>query len=301
MARVSIGLPVYNGENYLRETIESLLGQTYEGLELVIADNASTDGTESICREFAATDPRVRYFRHDRNLGAAPNYNFTVEQSHGEYFMWNAHDDLRGDRFVEAALDMHKEHPTAASVISVTTRIDQHGKRIRRRRAPAGLLSDDIAERLHSTLIDRHPGVLIFGLMRREVLDATNRHGAFPGADRLLAVELALRGPFVEIPEDLFFMRDHPSRYVRMERGAEKDAWWDTARAAHFDAPALRRMRGYLAAIRNADMTSVERNRCLRALVRASGHNSVAIGRETARDFVLAGVARTRARFRRSS
>ena len=77
--RVTIGLPVYNGENYLAEAIDSILGQTFTDFELVISDNASTDRTEEICRKYADQNQRIRYFRHDRNRGASPNYNFTVE------------------------------------------------------------------------------------------------------------------------------------------------------------------------------------------------------------------------------
>ena len=75
--RLSIGLPVYNGENYLAAAIESLLGQTYGDFELIISDNASTDGTEDICRGYAAQDPRIRYCRQPQNIGGAPNHNYS--------------------------------------------------------------------------------------------------------------------------------------------------------------------------------------------------------------------------------
>ena len=90
---VSVGLPVYNGERYLREAVDSVLGQTYVNLELVISDNASTDATEAICREYAARDPRVRYHRAERNRGAVWNFNRAFELARGEFFMWQAFDD----------------------------------------------------------------------------------------------------------------------------------------------------------------------------------------------------------------
>ena len=70
--RLSIGLPVYNGENFLAESIESLLGQSYEDFELIISDNASTDGTEDICRSYAQQDSRIRYIRQPHNIGLRP-------------------------------------------------------------------------------------------------------------------------------------------------------------------------------------------------------------------------------------
>ena len=92
--RLSIGLPVYNGENYLAESIEALLGQSYQDFELIISDNASTDGTDGISRRYAKQDSRVRYIRHQRNIGLAPNHNFVFRQSRGEFFKWAASDDL---------------------------------------------------------------------------------------------------------------------------------------------------------------------------------------------------------------
>src|SRR5262249_18791456 len=84
--RVSIGLPVYNGAEFLEEAIESLLGQTFKDFELLISDNDSTDGTEEICRRYAARDPRIHYWRNTRNIGGMRNANLTLQLSRGEYF-----------------------------------------------------------------------------------------------------------------------------------------------------------------------------------------------------------------------
>ena len=72
LPRLSIGLPVYNGENYLAESLEALLGQTYEDFELIISDNASTDGTADICQRYGKQDSRIRYIRQPRNIGLNP-------------------------------------------------------------------------------------------------------------------------------------------------------------------------------------------------------------------------------------
>ena len=81
--RLSIGLPVYNGENYLAESLDALLGQSYEDFELIISDNASTDGTADICRRYAKQDSRIRYVRQPRNIGCAPNHNFVLAAGPG--------------------------------------------------------------------------------------------------------------------------------------------------------------------------------------------------------------------------
>ena len=78
---MSIGLAVYNGEKYLAEAIESLLAQTFRDFELIISDNASTDGTAEICERYAARDPRIRYSRNTTNIGGANNENLTFSMA----------------------------------------------------------------------------------------------------------------------------------------------------------------------------------------------------------------------------
>ena len=91
--RLTVGLPVYNGEKYLAESLEALLGQSYEDFELIISDNASTDGTADICRRYEKQDSRIRYVRQPRNIGLAPNHNFVLEQAREELFKWAYHDE----------------------------------------------------------------------------------------------------------------------------------------------------------------------------------------------------------------
>ena len=90
--RVLVGLPVYNGEAYLRQAIDSVLGQTFTDFQLFIADNASTDGTAAICQSYAARDRRVRYHRHAANIGAMQNWYYTFRSTPSEYFIGAAHD-----------------------------------------------------------------------------------------------------------------------------------------------------------------------------------------------------------------
>ena len=91
--KVSIGLPVWNGEKYLRLALQSILQQDYADFELIISDNASADGTPEICQEFAAKDKRIRYSRNQTNIGARGNYNRVFELARGEFFKWASHDD----------------------------------------------------------------------------------------------------------------------------------------------------------------------------------------------------------------
>ena len=91
--QVSIGMPVYNGESLIREALDSLLAQNFTDFELIISDNASTDGTEAICQEYTANDTRIRYVRQAENRGATANFQFVLDEAVGKYFMWAGDDD----------------------------------------------------------------------------------------------------------------------------------------------------------------------------------------------------------------
>src|SRR4030081_743097 len=91
MTKVAIGIPVYNGSNYLAAAIDSILAQSHGDFDLLISDNASTDGTEEICRAYAQKDRRIRYIRQQKNVGAATNYNMVVGMTDSPYFKWAAH------------------------------------------------------------------------------------------------------------------------------------------------------------------------------------------------------------------
>ena len=136
--RLSIGLPVYNGENYLAESLDALLGQSYEDFELIISDNASTDGTADICRRYGKQDSRIRYIRQPRNIGLAPNHNFVLEQARGELFKWASNDDLYARDLLKRCVEALDEYPQVVLAHSWTAMIDSSGAVTKAARVPAG-------------------------------------------------------------------------------------------------------------------------------------------------------------------
>jgi glycosyltransferase involved in cell wall biosynthesis len=100
--KVSIGMPVYNGEKTIEKAIKSLLAQTFKDFELIISDNGSDDKTQDICKRFALQDKRICYVRQSKNIGLYKNYNFLINIAKGKYFMWAADDDWRSPEFLEA-------------------------------------------------------------------------------------------------------------------------------------------------------------------------------------------------------
>jgi len=129
---VSIGLPVYNGENFIREAIESILAQTFGDFELIIADNASPDNTEYICRSYAAADPRVHYYRNKENLGGAYNHNKVFSLAQGKYFKWAAHDDKIAPQYLQQCVDVLEKYPSVVLAYPATMVINAQGKCIRK-------------------------------------------------------------------------------------------------------------------------------------------------------------------------
>src|SRR5436853_274761 len=109
--KVSIGLPVFNGETYLAGALNSFLSQDYEDFELIISDNASTDQTAAICKEHAAKDNRIRYYRNETNIGASPNYNRVFQLARGEFFKWGAHDDECHPTLLRRCLEIFRDGP----------------------------------------------------------------------------------------------------------------------------------------------------------------------------------------------
>ena len=128
MPRVSIGLPVYNGEKFIREAIDSIFSQTFEDFELIISDNGSTDRTQQICQAYAAQDLRIRYYRNKKNIGAARNYNLVFELASGEYFKWAAHDDLCAPEYLERCVEILDRDPDVVLCYPKTSIIDEHGE-----------------------------------------------------------------------------------------------------------------------------------------------------------------------------
>ena len=104
--RLSIGLPVFNGERYLAAAIGSVLDSSFSDWELIISDNASTDGTQALAQSFAQQDARIRYLRNATNIGALPNFNQVVHASRGEYFKWLAYDDLCGPDLLSRCVEV---------------------------------------------------------------------------------------------------------------------------------------------------------------------------------------------------
>jgi glycosyltransferase involved in cell wall biosynthesis len=276
--RVSIGLPVYNGENYVREAIGSILAQTYADLELVVGDNASSDDTEEIVRSYADGDSRVIYHRHPRNAGAAQNYNFVFRRARGELFKWAAHDDVLAATFVERCVAALDSTPGAVLAFTGTSIIDEGANRIEDHRYTAPWNGTSASERFTSLLLQPESYAFrcfpISGLIRASQLRRTSLIGGFQSADHLVLAELALLGDFSFVPDYLFMRRLHPEISLRANTSTAAIArWFDTANA-NAPIPRTQLLRGYVDAVRRSKLTPDEKLRCYRAIARWIGRRN---------------------------
>jgi len=265
--RLSIGLPVYNGEPFIEETLDSLLGQTYADFELIISDNCSTDGTEGICRSYAMRDPRVSYFRQPRNLGAAPNHNFVVQQSRGELFKWSSADDLCARDFLERCIEALDQRPDVVLAHCWTAVIDSAGSVTEAIEYPSDTAALRAPDRFRAMLECSRGSDDYGGVMRLSVLRRTPLLGSHHFADRTLFTELALRGRFHHIPEWLHFRRDHANAAYRLcPTVRQRCANLDPRRGNRLMHPSVRLYAeygwGFVASVNHVPMSPADRLEC---------------------------------------
>jgi glycosyltransferase involved in cell wall biosynthesis len=221
--RLSIGLPVYNAEKYLRRAVDSLLGQTFEDLELILSDNASEDATPDLCREYEARDPRVRYYQNGVNLGASKNFNRVFQAACGEYFMWAAHDDWCDQRFAEECIKALDHEHEAVLCYTYTNFVDEKGSVVEVFHDTGDFTNPDPGLRYLNILSHLNWCNCLYGVMRTSVVAQTpllQRNNA--SADNLFLADMALRGRFIQLEPALFyrtkphFVETQEQRYARI-------------------------------------------------------------------------------------
>lgn len=263
--RVTVGLPVFNGEAYLVEAIESVLGQTFTDFELIISDNGSTDGTAAICHAYAARDPRVRYVRSPRNRGAAWNYNRLVELAQGDYFRWLAADDALAPTLLEKSVFILDSYPRVVLAFTWTQDIDAAGRPLQVKRSTVGADAARPHARFRglANVVPWHNCEEVFGLMRTAILRQTVMIAPYTDSDRTLLAELGLYGPFYEIPQPLFLHRIHTASSVVVNRDERvRAAWFDPRLRGKLLLPNWRQLYELGRVIRHSPVDGLERFYC---------------------------------------
>ncbi|MFM7407924.1 MAG: glycosyltransferase family 2 protein [Cuspidothrix sp.] len=280
-SKLIIGLPVYNGEKFIQEALDSLLAQTFEDFELIISDNASTDNTEIICRNYAAKDKRIRYYRNETNIGCACNFNRVFELSNSEYFKWAAYDDLHAPDFVEKCMEVLEKDPTYILCHSHTYFIDELGKFLQNYDIKLNTDSLKTHQRFHD-LLTKHFCYQMYGVIRSSALKKIPPMGGYGNADGILVLRLGMVGRFYEIPEYLFFARSHSQQSLSMffpnylsftnnnpeysldmlPNFYDYAVWFDSTNKGKILLPHWRILREYLFSIHNSQLNWYEQLFC---------------------------------------
>lgn len=276
--RLSIGVPVYNGADYIAEAITSHLEQDFTDFELVVSDNCSDDGTPDIVNEFVKADARVSYSRNDTNVGGPANFNRLFRLTSGELFRWAAADDRIEPGYLAKVISMMDADRDIVIGHSDCLLIDPHSDPMLemaqgylggdgymeaiKLHAPAGddrFHSPHPHQRIDAVINNNHRNFYIFGIMRRDIMMQTRLHGAFYGGDRTLLVEMAMRGTFRKVPEPLFGSRSHGSNASRSGLNFD-ELKQHGAKDLSF---ASQVMKGYISGVRSAGVPKSEELKCL--------------------------------------
>lgn len=271
-SKVVIGMPVYNGEKHIGETIQSILEQSFDDFSLFISDNASTDSTESICRSFAQKDSRIEYFRQTKNLGMAPNFNYVFRPNGAVYFKWAAHDDILKPGYLERCVRLLDNDLSLAMAHAPTLRIDDASNELDIYK-DIGLEGGSISERFWKVLwtVNIYE---IYGVMRSAYVAKTKLAESYFGSERNILAEVLMQGAIKYLDEPLFARRDHDSSLTAMH--LESKAEQDFAKRQEVHATGVKmsglqtstiRFKKYFSSIQRFPMPISERVRCHQMLL----------------------------------
>ena len=264
---VSIGLPVYNGENYIREAIEAILNQSYQNLELIISDNASNDSTEAICRGYKDLDSRVRYHRFDKNYGATKNFNKTFELASGKYFKWASHDDTLDKDYIKVCIESLEGNSEIVLCQSYKVIIDDLGREQEK-------LEYDQIHFLSSKFVNyleflkrfkyhQDDADIVLGVFRTKALKRTDRIKNFHSSDLVLLAQTIFQGKVTIVDHYYYFRRFHKNMSTNTHvTSRERAKWFDTSKKRSTRLPMFIWYVEFLKCIQHSEFSSVEKFKC---------------------------------------
>ncbi|MFG2072148.1 glycosyltransferase family 2 protein [Nonomuraea maritima] len=260
---VSVGLPVYNGAHRVEKVITSVLAQDHQNVELVICDNASTDRTEEVCRDWAATDSRVIYHRQPVNIGQIPNFVDAIQRSRGVFYRWAGDDNWLAPTYVSRCLEVFAADERLLLVTTQQAYTGPHGSTETAPYTGTGYLADDPVDRFAESLrmLNENPFAMdpLYALMRREPVMRVDRGRVMLREDEIYAARLALAGPWGHVPEILAGRDWEVQRLADIARKIGAPAW-------HARVSSLLQCRELWRVLDAAELTAAQRRRG-RALV----------------------------------
>ena len=284
---VSIGMPLYNAATFVGQAIESLLNQTYQDFELVIADNCSTDGTVEVCRHYAEKDERIRIIQRESNSGAIDNFNFVFSQTTGRYFKWAAFDDICQPSYLERCVDVLENNPATGWCHCKSDLIDENGVSWMQYLEPGDPLievrsdgtrwwkghprndfdSKSPVRRFRGVLLGTTWSVDSYGLIRRSLLEKTRMIVPLYGAEKVLLAEMSLYAGYSHIDEQLFSQRVHAEASGNLKGRKQKRRFATAARKrSPFFSTRLSLLQSHIWSVLRSSLGAREKIACLAAV-----------------------------------
>jgi len=265
---VSVCMPVFNGEAFLREAIDSMLAQSHTNLELIVSDNASTDGSAAIGREYATRDPRVRYFRQPRNIGAPRNWNFVATRARGKYMKWASANDYCDTAMLAACIERLESDPRVVLCYCATRLVDEPTGDVRPFDGDFSITEERPSVRLSRLLAEMRLNNAFSGLIRTEVLRRTGLVRPYPSGDLVLMAELAMAGMFVLLPHPFLYRRIGARTFSGHLSKTELRRFLDPQAKFGAGLDRLRIHVDYFASVLRASMSFGEKRRALTRVAR---------------------------------
>ncbi len=277
---VSIGVPVFNAERFLARALDSLLGQTFTDLELIISDNASTDGTRAICEDYLRRDKRVRYIRQQTNIGAPRNWNVVAHAARGTFFKWASANDYCSPLLVERSVAVLQADPDVVLCFGQTLLVDEDDKPIALYDRDTAVDDDRPSDRFARVCSLLALNNLQSGMSRLEVLRRTRMDRLYPSGDMAMTAELALYGRLHMIPELLLYRRQSRGTYTTLLRPLEQQRIYDPDARAPMRFIRLRRHLDHLVSISRSPLSIAEKLCSIRIALRFARWDRVGLWRE---------------------
>jgi glycosyltransferase involved in cell wall biosynthesis len=267
---LTIGMPIYNAERFLAKTLDSFLRQTFTNFELIISDNASTDGTEEICRKYAIRDKRIRYFRNEKNMGAGWNFRRVYSMAKGKYYKQAAHDDFLEPTFLEECIAALEADPGLVLAHTRTRTVSATGDPVECENPSLRFDSPNPLVRWRDLLLNDHMCFEIFGVFRLDALLQCPPQGSYVNSDGVLLAQVALLGRFWESDKVLFINTRHESqsgrtvpvrlktegfRLIRRHGTLPCPEWWDPSKSRAITFPEFRQFYEYVASVKRSPLS----------------------------------------------
>ena len=265
---ISIGLPVYNGARFLPQALESLLGQSFSDIELIVSDNASSDSTQNICTEYAARDARIRYVRQNVNIGAMRNWNFVAKQARGKYFKWSSASDYCAPDMLARCFAAMEAESDIVLCYGQTCLVDQETGELTEYTGNIEVMEDRPHERFSKLCGSLKLTNAYGGLIRTDALHRTKLNRLYSGGDIILMAELALMGRFRLLPQTLLYRRMGRETSSNELSASDLAVFLDPQKTHNLDLLHFSTHLGYLGAVLRAPINPLDKLKTLALVYR---------------------------------